>query len=191
MNAKILSVLGVMALMVAVWFFYKEDVKVKPAVPQAPEATYEVTDIKAVQTSPETGKTEYTLTADSLVKNAKGIDEMLGIVMDWQPPEGESFHLTAKRAIFEQDTGDMSLTENFQLTRKSTNDKPDMVIIGENLIGNTKTRMVQSQNPITVTQGDDSFTAEGFTADLARGEYEFNKIQTIFNPPQTKDTPLF
>ena len=85
----------------------------------------------------------------------------------------------------------MSLTENFQLTRKSTNDKPDMVLIGENLIGNTKTRMVQSQNPITVTQGDDSFTAEGFTADLARGEYEFNKIQTIFNPPQTKDTPLF
>ena len=144
-----------------------------------------------MQTSPETGKTEYTLTADSLVKNAKGIDEMLGIVMDWQPPEGESFHLTAKRAIFEQDTGDMSLTENFQLTRKSTNDKPDMVIIGENLIGNTKTRMVQSQNPITVTQGDDSFTAEGFTVDLARGEYEFNKIQTIFNPPQTKDTPLF
>ena len=42
MNAKILSVLGVMALMVAAWFFYKEDVKVKPAVPQAPEATYEV-----------------------------------------------------------------------------------------------------------------------------------------------------
>ena len=45
MNAKILSVLGVMALMVAAWFFYKEDVKVKPAVPQAPEATYEVTEI--------------------------------------------------------------------------------------------------------------------------------------------------
>lgn len=191
MNAKILSVLGVMALMVAAWFFYKEDVKIKPATPAAPEATYEVTDIKATQTSPETGKTEYTLTADSLVKNTKGVDEMLGIVMDWQPPEGESFHLTAKRAVFEQDTGDMKLTESFELTRKGDGDKPDMVIVGANLIGNTKTRVVQSQEPITITQGEDSFTAAGFTADLAKGEYEFYKIQTTFNPPETKDTPLF
>lgn len=68
MNLKILSVLGVMAFMVGAWFFYKEDVNIEPAVPSAPAVSYEVTEIKAVQTSPETGEIEYTLTADSLAK---------------------------------------------------------------------------------------------------------------------------
>lgn len=191
MNVKILAVLGVMALTVAVWFFYQEDVAVKPAVPEAPKTSYEITEIKAVQTSPETGQTEYTLTADSLIKNEQGSDEMVNAKMDWTPPNAQSYHLNASRASLNQQTGDLRLTQGFELVRKGDETKADMVIKGNVLLGNTKERTLKSDEPVTIQQGEDSFKAEGFVADLQAGEYEFHRIQMAFNPPKREDKPLF
>ncbi|STY99476.1 Uncharacterized protein conserved in bacteria [Moraxella lacunata] len=191
MNLKILSVLGVMALMVGVWFFYKEDVKIEPAVPSAPAVSYEVTEIKAVQTSPETGEIEYTLTADSLAKNSAGVDEMKNAKIDWTPPNSETYHLEASLASLEQTTGDLLLKEGFVLVRQGDDTKPDMTIKGSLLTGNTKQRQVASSEPISVTQGADSFMAQGFTGDLQTGEYEFHRIQMEFAPPKREDKPLF
>ena len=190
-NAKILGVLGVMALMVAAWFFYKEDVKVKPALPSVPDVSYEVTDIKATQTNAQTGQTEYTLTAQSLVQNNQGEDEMVNAQLEWQPPKGEHFHIQAQRIGLNQQTGDMKLSQGFILTRKGNDQKADMVIQGEYLTGNTKNRTVQSNQPITVVQGEDTFDAQGFRANLQTGEYEFDKISLQFNPPKRADKPLF
>lgn len=176
MNAKILAVLGVMALMVGTWFFYKEDVPVKPATPDVPTASYEITEIKAVQTSPETGQTEYTLTADSLIKNAQGAEEMVNAKMDWMPPNAQSYNLIANRASLDQATGDLRLSDGFTLTRKGDQTKADMVIKGSLLVGNTKERIIKSDEPVSVAQGDDLFLAQGFVADLMQGEYEFSKL---------------
>lgn len=191
MNAKILAVLGVMALMVAAWFFYKEDAKVEPTIPKAADVSYEVTDIKAVQTNAETGQTEYTLTAESLVQNNQGEDEMLNAKMEWQPPQGEHFFLEANRASLSQQTGDIKLNQGFILTRKGNAHKVDMIIKGEYLIGNTKTRTVSSDKAITINQGEDSFVAQSFRANLQTGEYEFDSIEVQFNPPPRTDKPLF
>ena len=191
MNAKILAVLGVMALMVGAWFFYKEDVPVKPATPDVPTASYEITEIKAVQTSPETGQTEYTLTADSLIKNAQGAEEMVNAKMDWMPPNAQSYNLIANRASLDQATGDLRLSDGFTLTRKGDQTKADMVIKGSLLVGNTKERIIKSDEPVSVAQGDDLFLAQGFVADLMQGEYEFSKIQVQFSPPKREDKPLF
>lgn len=191
MNAKILAVLGVMALMVGAWFFYKEDVEVKPATPEIPATSYEITEIKASQTSPETGQTEYTLTADSLIKNASGQDEMVNAKMDWTPPNAQSYNLTASRASLDQATGDLRLSDGFVLVRKGDETKADMVIKGNLLTGNTKDRTLKSDEPITVEQGEDRFSAQGFVADLLAGEYEFSKIEVEFSPPKREDKPLF
>ncbi|OBX49159.1 LPS export ABC transporter periplasmic protein LptC [Moraxella nonliquefaciens] len=191
MNLKIISVLGVMALMVGAWFFYKEDVKIEPAVPSAPTVSYEVTEIKAVQTSPETGEIEYTLTADSLIKNSAGMDEMRNAKMDWTPPNGQSHYLEANLAILEQTTGDLLLQEGFVLVRQGDDTKPKMTIKGDLLTANTKQYQVASSEPISVTQGADSFMAQGFTGDLQTGEYEFHRIQMEFAPPKREDKPLF
>lgn len=191
MNIRILSVLGVMALMVATWFFYKEDVEVKPALPAAPAATYEVTEIKAVQTNPETGETEYTVTAESLVQNAGGNDEMKNATVRWQPPNSDSFVVTAQRAILNQETGDLHLSHGFRLEREATKDQPAMVITGDKLVANTKTRVVSSSEPLTVNKGNDSFKAASFTANIQTGEYAFDRIEVLFTPPKRDDKPLF
>ncbi len=191
MNTKILSVLGVMVLMVGAWFFYKEEAKIEPALPPVPAASYEVTEIKAVQTSPETGEIEYTLTADSLTKNSAGVDEMKNAKMDWTPPDSENYHLQASLASLEQTTGDLLVKEGFTLTRQGDETKPDMVIKGNVLTGNTKQRQVSSNEPITITQGTDSFMAQGFIANLHTGEYEFYRIQVEFAPPKRQDKLLF
>ncbi len=191
MNAKILSVIGLLVLAVGVWFFYKEDVKVEPTLPAAPQASYEVTEIKAVQTNEQTGDVEYTLTADSLVKNALGEEEMVNAKMDWSPPDGEKFHLTAARATLDQTTGNMKFAEGFVLTKKGVETKPDMVIKGTLLTGNTKDHTIKSDEAVNITQGEDNFTAQSFSANVQKGEYEFNKISIQFNPPERQDKPLF
>ncbi|MDI4497155.1 LPS export ABC transporter periplasmic protein LptC [Moraxella nonliquefaciens] len=191
MNLKIISVLGVMALMVGVWFFYKEDVKIEPTVPSAPTVSYEVTEIKAVQTNPKTGEIEYTLMADSLIKNSAGMDEMRNAKMDWIPPNGQSHYLEANLAILEQTTGDLLLQEGFVLVRQGDDTKPKMTIKGDLLTANTKQHQVASNKLISITQGADSFIAQGFTGDLQTGEYEFYHIQMEFTPPKRVDKSLF
>lgn len=191
MNARILSILGVMALMVAAWFFYQEDANIEPAVPAKPEVAYEVTEIQAVQTNEETGEVEYTLTADSLVQNADGKDEMLGAVLNWQPPSGEAYTITAKRATLEQATGDLKLYDGFVLTREATADKPKLVFEGGTLVGNTKSRKLSSDESLLVKNGEDSFRAQAMTADLNAGEYEFSQIEVLYHAAERKDEPLF
>lgn len=180
-----------MVIVVAAWFFYQEDPKIEPTVPTKPDVSYEVTEIKAVQTNEETGETEYTLTADSLVQNASGEDEMLGAVMNWQPPEGEKYSIEAKRAVLEQSTGDMALSDGFTLTREAVDNKPKLVITGNKLSGNTKSRMLSSDEPLTVVNGEDRFKAQGFSANLQTGEYEFSKIEVLYNSAPRQDKSLF
>lgn len=191
MNYKVISVIGALILAVAVWFFYKEDTKIEPAAPIAPQVSYEVSEIKAVQTNEETGETEYTVTAKSLVQNAAGIDEMREASIEWQPPQGERFELSASIATLDQDSGEMALSKGFRLVRKATADKAEMVIEGASLNGNTKSRTVQSAEPLTVIQGTDKFKAASFRANLQTGEYEFDKIEVLFNAPKRTDKPLF
>lgn len=191
MNTKVLSVLGVMMLMVGGWFFYKENVKIEPAIPTAPTTSYEVKDIRAVQTNPDTGEVEYTLTADGLTKNELGIDEMTNIKMEWTPPSGETYHLSSYLAQLAEQSGDLVLKEGFSLIRKGNENKPDMLIQGKLLTGNTKIRQLHSDESVVVVQGEDSFVAQGFVADLQVGEYEFHRVQVQFAPPERQDKPLF
>lgn len=191
MNLKILSVLGVMALMVAVWFFYKEDVSIKPAKPVAPDVSYEVHEIKAVQTNAETGEIEYTLTADSLVTSTDNENELIGAKLAWQVPNAQALELTAKKATHDQETGSIRFFDDFVLHRQGNDTIPSMTIKGSEIVGNTKARIIQSHNPIEVTQGEDQFTAQGFVADVAEGEYDFNTVEIVFDPPERQDKPLF
>lgn len=191
MNTKVIFVLGLIFLAVAVFFYKKQETKpVKPVV-QKPTTSYEVAEIKAVQTGDD-GKTEYTLEAKSLQRNAQtGQDEMQGITMDWQPPKGEVYHIVAGRATLNQETGEMHLLDGFVLTRMANKNKAELVIKGLALSGNTKSRILNSETPITVNEGENHFSAQGMTANLSAGEYEFSHIMVEFNPPKRKDERLF
>lgn len=192
MNAKILAVLGVMALAVATWFFYQEDVEIKPATPSAPDVSFEVTGIKATQTNPETGQIEYTLTAESLVQR-DGQEYMHNAQMDWQPPTGERFHIQANYLSLNQQTGEMTITQGFTFGRKNKDDDPkhELLIRGESLAGNTKTKIITSEQAVSITQANNSFDAQSFVANLQDGEYEFRQIAIQFDPPKRTDAPLF
>ena len=75
--------------------------------------------------------------------------------------------------------------------RAAVADKAELVITGNALMGNTKARTVMSNEPLVVTQGSNSFKAAGFRANLQTGEYEFDKIEVIFDPPKRQNQPLF
>ncbi|WP_066801937.1 LPS export ABC transporter periplasmic protein LptC [Moraxella oblonga] len=209
MNLKILSLFGTMILAVAVWFFYKEDVKIKPTTPTTPDVSYEVEEIKAVQTNAKTGEVEYTLIAQSLTKNAQGEDVMLDADVLWQPSDASPIHLTANQAKHSQTTGEIWFDEGFILTKQNitnqdnqattnqnTDDenlhaKADLIIKGTSLAGNTKSNTIKSDEPIHITQGENSFMAQRLDGNVQTGEYEFHQVQIEFNPPKRTDKPLF
>lgn len=212
MNLKILSVLGVMILAVAAWFFYKEDVEIKPTTPATPDVSYEVQDIKAIQTNATTGEVEYTLIAQSLTKNAQGEDVMLDADMHWQPTDADPIHLTATQARHSQETGELFFDEGFILSKQpkdaqnsetaeakpnqdqanqDQNDKPALVIKGTSLMGNAKANTITSDEPVHITQGENEFMAQRLNANVQTGEYEFHQVQIEFNPPKRTDKPLF
>lgn len=186
MNVRILSILGALAIMVAIWFFYQENNKVEPTVPAKPDVSYEISKIKAIQTNEKTGETEYTLTAQMMVQNTQGEDEMLDVVMTWQPPQGEQYTIKAKRAIFNQSTGDIFLSDGFDLIRMATDEKPAFIIKGSVLTGNTNLRLLSSNQPLTVINGNDTFVTQAMTANLQTGEYQFSKIKMQYDAKNDK-----
>ena len=192
MNLKVLSVIGALALALAWWFFSVNQDDTPSTEIAKPDISSEITEIKAVQVNPETGETEYTLTAKSLVQNTKtGQDELKDAHMAWQPPSGESYTIETKTAQLNQSTGELYFVDGFTLTRLATPDKPAMVMTGSQLRGNTKTRTLRTNQGISVTNGDDRFTAQGMQADLAAGEYVFDKIMIEYRAPERKDKRLF
>lgn len=191
MNVRILSVLGVLVMMVVAWFFYQEDTKFASVAPIKPNMAYEVNEIRAVQTNEKTGDVEYTLTADSLVQNAAGEDEMLDAVLNWQVPQGEKYVITTKRITLDQDTGNLKISDGFVMMRMATDTKPALVFEGRTLFGNVKSRQLTSNESLLVKNGKDEFYAAKMTADLNLGEYEFSKIKMQYHAIERKDKLLF
>lgn len=195
MNGRILIVLALIIAAGAGWFFHKQGA-VKPPVTIAPsEIDYEATDIKAVQTN-EKGDTEYELNADSLTHNpTTNEDEMSGITMNWAPATDQRYKIEAGTASINQQTGELKLSGGFVLvstgSSKGESKAAPITITGQTLMGNTKERLVYSNEPVKVIQGDNRFEAGSMKANLEAGDYEFGKVAVTFAPPERKDAKLF
>lgn len=194
MNSKYLAVLPLIVIGVLGWFFWSKNTP-KPAVSLGkPSIQSQIQSIKAVQTNPDTGEIEYTLTAESLTQNTDGQSELLNVTMDWTPDTLTSYLITAKRAMFDQTTGDFEFGGGFEL-RRSTKNSPAqdtlMTLTGDTLMGNTKDKVIASHLPLTVKEAGNSFYASAMTADLKSKDYQFLGIKTTFTPPARQDKALF
>lgn len=191
MNAKIFAVISVLLLVAVGWFFInQQDSEPKPTL-APPKVSSEVTDIKAIQTNPETGEIEYELTAKSLTQNQAGQDVMNDVVMKWQATAQDRYTITAKTAQLDQNTGDMTFGEGFEFIRHATGDAESMTLTGSTLLGNTKSKRIESKTALKVTQAESFFEARAMQGDLNTGEYEFFGITKNFLPPARQDRALF
>lgn len=202
MDIKIFALIAVGLIVVAGLLFVDQtDKKDTPTLPK-PTVISEVQKIRAVQTNPDTGEVEYTLTANAMTQNTDGTNVLSDVVMDWTPPRPhpdsdpnanpdgkgtEHYTIRASTASLDDKTGDFVFDKGFEFVHHST----PTTITGGTLTGNTKTRLLKSQSPLTITQGDSEFTAQGFGADLNTAVYEFYQIAMTFNTPERTDKPLF
>lgn len=189
MNIKYLAVLPLIVIGVLGWFFWSKNTP-KPTVSLGkPSIQSQIQDIKAVQTNPDTGEIEYTLTAKSLTQSQNGQSELLEVAMDWTPDKISSYLITAKKATFDQNTGEFEFGGGFKMTQHSHN--RTMILVGETLTGNTKSKLIASNTPLTIKEADNSFYASAMMADLNSKEYQFLGIKTTFTPPVRQDKALF
>ncbi len=194
MNTRFLIVLALIIAAIAAWFFQQQGEVSPPINIETSEVDYEATDIKAVQTN-EQGETEYELNADSLAHNPEtNQDEMSGITMNWEPNPTQRYIIQAGTATINQQTGDINLFGGFTLVsedKSASTDIEPIKVTGAALKGNTKTRQVYSEQPVTVEQGMNRFEAGSMTANLETGDYEFGKVAVTFTPAERQDKALF
>lgn len=189
MKNKYLALFPLLIIVVLGWYFLGKNTP-KPNISlQKPNIQSQVEGITAVQTNPQTGEIEYTLTAKSLTQNIHGQNELIDINMDWTPDKTSSYTITAKRAYLDQNTGEFEFGEGFSLQQHNQDNA--ITLTGEILTGNTKTKKIHSQTPLTITQGANKFFAKSMTADLTTKDYEFFGIDTTFTPPTRQDKALF
>lgn len=186
---KYLAILPLLVICAVGAYFLSKNTP-KPTVPTAKSEIHsQISDIKAVQTNPDTGEIEYTLTAKSLTQSANGQDELLEVTMDWTPDQQSHYTITAGRAIFDQQTGEFDFGGGFVLTQHA-NDKV-MTLKGDNLFGNTKSKQIHSPTPLTITEGDNQFFAKSMQGDLTDKTYQFFGITISFMPPKRQEQALF
>lgn len=198
MNIKLLAVISLVFLIGAGGFFITQKNNTpKPSLPK-PDIVSEISKIKAVQTNPATGEIEYTLTAQSLTQNADGMAILNDVIMDWTPSgttqteNQERYTIKAVSATLDDKTGDFVFKDGFELIRHATPaTNKAMTITGGILIGNHKTKLINSQNPLQIYQDGNEFKAQGFRADLNTQVYDFYNISMLFSAPAHRETPLF
>lgn len=195
MKFKFLVVCSLVALVLATYFFRTQNDDTPAPTLAKPDISAEVSGIRAVQTNEQTGEIEYELTAERLTQNSKtGRDELHQARLLWSPIDdnGKSaqYEIVAPLAYLDNETGNFVFEQGFSLNKTEPN-HPNLTLKGEILMGNLKEKTLKSDEPLSLTQGDEHFTADGFLADLKTGIYEFQEVRTEFAPPQRKDKPLF
>lgn len=191
MKTKPLFIIALIIAVAAFWLF-KNNVEISsPISIENPEIDSEATSIEAVQTN-EQGETEYQLNAEKLTHNSvTNLDEISGLSMDWTPAANKNYQLTSGKASLNQETGEMLLTGGFKLVGNALDDNTKIIVIGTELTGNTKQKVLKSTQPVKVVQGDNSFEAKSMTANLEIGDYDFSNISISFMPVERKDKSLF
>lgn len=195
MKFKFLVVCSLVALVLATYFFRTQNDDTPAPSLAKPDISAEVSGIRAVQTNEQTGEIEYELTAERLTQNSKtGRDELHQARLLWSPiddnDKSAQYEIVAPLAYLDNKTGEFVFEQGFSLNKTEPN-HPNLTLKGEILTGNLKEKTLKSDEPLSLTQGDEHFTANGFLADLKTGIYEFQEVRTEFAPPQRKDKPLF
>lgn len=189
MKIKYLVVLPLLVMCVLGWYFLGKNTPKTEVALGKPNIHSQIDGIQAIQTNPDTGKIEYTLTAKSLAQSTNGQDALYDVVMDWIPDAISQYTIIAKQATFNQNTGDFEFDGGFSLHQHSQTG--DMTLTGSTLIGNTKNKLIHSNAPMNITQGHHKFKAMSMMADLTTKDYQFFGIDISFMPSERQDKPLF
>lgn len=191
MNNKYFFIIAILIAIMAVWIFKDVGEVKQPVSIRQTNVDAEVTDVQAIQTN-EAGETEYQLQADSVIRDeSSNLDRIQGLQIDWQPSTEQAYTLTAQQASMNQQTNRFEITGGFKLTGNLPNGEKHIVMIGESLEGNSKDRLLTSQQPVKVSQADNTFTAQTMQANLNTGEFEFGQIEVVFTPSLRQDKALF
>lgn len=217
MKTRWLFLVSIVVTVVASWVFSRHGDVSPPLATDTQRIDYAAEKIQAVQANDD-GDTEYTLMAQSLVHDSNSDEDvLLGLQMNWQPVTNKHYRLLADKAVINQETGDMRLSQRFefismttvsqtkqlstdtqqlatdtkQLAQTKSINQTGLHIQGQELKGNTKQQQLSSQQPLKVKQGDSQFTAKSMQINLATGDYEFHQVETVFVPNKQKNVPLF
>lgn len=195
MNTRFLFVLSLVVAVFAVWFYRSQGELDSIINLSETNIEYQATDILAVQTNEE-GVAEYSLTADDLTHYAaENSDKLTKMSLNWRPNKDRNVMINADNAIMYHEQSKVVMNNNVLFSSQAANEgetqKPPMRLEAKELIGDLDKKQVYSNVPIAVTQADNSFEADNFTADMQTGDYQFSKVAVTFMPPERNDKPLF
>ncbi|MFW2177121.1 MULTISPECIES: LPS export ABC transporter periplasmic protein LptC [unclassified Moraxella] len=183
MSTKVLMVLGLVCILVSAYFYASNDAKLTQPNLKPSDIDYQATAVKALQTN-EQGQVDYQLTADKVTHylNAKTA-VMQNAQILWRPQADRAVTLVAKNAQLDEVKQIVTLKDDVVMTSETTSSPaPKITLKGQDFIGNLSTNMVTSDQPVSVVQGQNSFESQQLTANMATGDYQFNRVSMTFMP---------
>lgn len=188
MSTKALFIMGLIFVIVAGYFYASNDASLTRLNLKPSDIDYQASDIQALQTN-EQGSVSYQLNASSVThyQNAKTA-VLTQPTIAWQTNNQNKVTLTADTAQLDEAKQLARLSGNVTMTSQPTgvtDGQANLIkLTGQDFVGNLKTKQVVSEQPLVVEQGNSRFEAKQVAADVATGDYTFNKIDMTFTPAQ-------
>lgn len=185
MSTKALFVMGLIFIMVAGFFYVSNDASLTRLNLKPSDIDYQAKNVEALQTDNQ-GDISYRLMASNVThyQNAK-----VAVLDDpnilWRPNLAREVNLTANHAKLDEAQQIVTLAGQVTMHSKplsSTDTAQSMTLTGQDFVGDMKNKQVTSQHPVNITQGNNRFQAQDLNANMATGDYAFNRVEMTFAP---------
>lgn len=198
MSTKLLYVFGFLLMVVASYFYASNNTTLTKLSLKPSDIDYQAKNIHALQTS-EAGNVNYRLTASEVTHyQAARTGTLLAPKIEWQPNPTRKVTFEAGQGTLNENTQEVVFTDKVKMLSQPlagnvasdasnsaiTDSSMPMQLDAASLTGNLLTKQVVSNQPIQVTQGNNSFTANTMRADMNTGDYAFDRIAMTFMPAQ-------
>lgn len=195
MSTKLLFFFAFLMIVTAAYFYASNNASLSKLSLKPSDIDYQASNIKALQTADD-GMVNYRLTAKGVthyqVARSAILDEAK---VTWQTDPTRQVNLTAKQALLDETRQIVTFKDTINVQSQdlqSGSNTPNMNLKATNLVGNLTTKQLVTNEPVTVTQpvlnadgtstGENSFTANSMQADLATGDYNFERVAMTFMP---------
>lgn len=188
MSTKLLYVFGFLLIVVASYFYANNNATLTKLSLQKSDIDYQAKNIHALQTS-DTGYVNYRLNASEVTHyQTARTGTLTNPTIEWVPNPTRKVTFQAVLGTLNETTQEVLFQNNVKMVSQPLlNDgsaSVPMQLDAQQLTGNLLTKQVISTQPIQVTQGNNSFTANSLKADVNTGEYEFERVSMTFSPSQ-------
>lgn len=181
MKTRFLFLFAFIIFSIAALFYYHEDKDNDKHYQLVGQIDFQADNIQALQTD-NTGKVSFELQAEALKHyNHNNVMFLQQINAQWFPTPLKTVSLAADTAKLDQDSKQLWLDNHVIVTSTVPNHSPITLSLSQ-LQGDLVKKTLQSDRKVIIKDMQNTFSSQGFFANVADDDYQFSRIEAIYYP---------